>query len=144
MVGEFHRAFGITEPEHPIIPEQEVVDLRIDLLLEEVREVLAEVGVDLDWWNPRRVPREDINLTSLAKELADVLVVTYGFGRQFGLDMDAVFAEVHRSNMSKLGDDGKPVLRSDGKVLKGPNYAPADIAGVLERQFADTIVAGAV
>lgn len=64
----------------------------------------------------------------LAKELADLLYVTYGVAAAFGIPIDTVFAEVHRSNMSKLGADGKPVKREDGKTMKGPNYKPADLS----------------
>jgi len=58
------------------------------------------------------------------KELCDILYVVYGFGHRSLEDVDAAFNRVHESNMSKLGDDGKPLYREDGKVLKGPNYKP--------------------
>lgn len=60
----------------------------------------------------------------LLKELADLLYVTYGYAATFGWDLDEAFKRVHESNMSKLGEDGKPIRREDGKVLKGPNYKP--------------------
>src|SRR6056300_1010291 len=63
--------------------------------------------------------------------LTDLLVVIYGAGHAFGIDLDQCFLEVHRSNMSKLGEDGKPIYREDGKVLKGPNYSPPNIAQFL-------------
>lgn len=63
----------------------------------------------------------------LIKELIDLLYVTYGALAYLKVDADAAFAEVHRSNMSKLGEDGKPTYREDGKILKGPNYSPADL-----------------
>lgn len=62
-----------------------------------------------------------------AKELADLLYVTYDTAIYLGIDIDRVFDEVHKSNMSKLGKDGKPVYREDGKVLKGPNYTPPNL-----------------
>ena len=55
----------------------------------------------------------------------------YWVGQQYGIDLDACFKEVHRSNMSKLGTDGKPIYRADGKVLKGPNFTPPDLKRVL-------------
>jgi predicted HAD superfamily Cof-like phosphohydrolase len=64
----------------------------------------------------------------VAKEIADLLYVAYGMASAFGIPIDTVFKEVHRSNMSKLGPDGKPVKRADGKVTKGPNYKPADLS----------------
>lgn len=71
-------------------------------------------------------------LREIADGLTDILVVTYGAGAAFGFDLDACFTEVHNSNMSKLGEDGKPIKReSDGKILKGPNYSPPDLYKVL-------------
>lgn len=70
------------------------------------------------------------------KEASDLLYVVYGMFVEAGLDSDILhlsFKEVHRSNMSKLGEDGKPVYRADGKVLKGPNYSPADIQSIIEK-----------
>ena len=64
---------------------------------------------------------------NLLKELADLLYVVYGYAATYGLPIDEAFKRVHESNMSKLGDDGKPLYREDGKVLKGPNYKPADL-----------------
>jgi predicted HAD superfamily Cof-like phosphohydrolase len=125
LVGEFHRAFGVAEPGEPTFPDDEIVTLRWHLMREEHEEVEDAI---IDWDEGRQ------DLAHIAKELADLLVVTYGTARAFGIDIDAVFAEVHRSNMSKLGDDGLPIRRSDGKVLKGPNYSPADIESVLDRQ----------
>lgn len=96
--------------------------LRVKLLKEESDEAIDEL---LDLKNGSG------SYLRLAKELADVLYVVYGTAALFDIPIEKVFAEVHRSNMSKLDEDGKPVLRADGKVLKGPNYVEADIAGVL-------------
>ena len=122
QVMEFHRKFGDPPTLIPSVPTDEVQELRWRLLDEEYLEVSDELG------------KPEINIYALAKEIADLLYVTYGLGLAFGLDMDAVFAEVHRSNMSKLGPDGKPILREDGKFLKGPNYTPADIETVVDFQ----------
>jgi len=109
---EFHKKFG--HPINtPIIQQQR--DLRYNLISEETVEVMEEMYPDPD----------DINLIDkkkFTKELCDLLYVTLGTGVAFGLPLKEVFEEVHKSNMSKLGEDGKPVLREDGKVLKGPNY----------------------
>jgi predicted HAD superfamily Cof-like phosphohydrolase len=64
---------------------------------------------------------------ALLKELADLVYVTYGFAAWAGWDLDEAVRRVHESNMSKLGEDGKPIYREDGKVLKGPNYLPPDL-----------------
>ena len=68
---------------------------------------------------------------NLLKELADLLYVIYGYAATYGLPIDAAFKRVHESNMSKLGEDGKPIYREDGKVLKGPNYKPADLSDLV-------------
>jgi predicted HAD superfamily Cof-like phosphohydrolase len=72
----------------------------------------------------------------LADALGDIVYVAYGAAVTYGLDLDAVLAEIHRSNMSKLGLDRRPIMRADGKVLKGPAYRPPDIGTVLATQLA--------
>ena len=84
--------------------------LRMSLITEEYEEVL-------DATNP----------ANLLKELADSVYVLYGFAATFGWNLDEAVRRVHASNMSKLGDDGKSILRSDGKVLKGPHYEAPDL-----------------
>jgi predicted HAD superfamily Cof-like phosphohydrolase len=115
-VEEFHRAFGIavrTQPEADI-PES---DLRTRLLAEEVQEYYDAVAAG--------------DVVEVADALADIVYVAFGTALNHGIDLDAVLAEVHRSNMSKLGSDGRPILREDGKVIKGPDYFRPDVAGVL-------------
>lgn len=120
-VKEFHEAFGLAVDEKK---SHELLMLRFNLMDEEHNEV-ANALADLD----EAKTHEDILEAKMAltKELADVLYVVLGTGVSLGLPLGAVFDEVHASNMSKLGDDGKPVLREDGKVLKGPNYRVAEI-----------------
>lgn len=72
---------------------------------------------------------------AIAQELADLVYVAYGTALVYGIDLDAALAEVHRANMSKLGADGLPVLRDDGKVLKGPNYQSPDMRGSVGAAF---------
>ncbi|GAA2709459.1 MULTISPECIES: MazG nucleotide pyrophosphohydrolase domain-containing protein [Streptomyces] len=119
-VREFHHAFGLDARTTPTEIPPELAAHRQDLLAEEVAEV-AEVAVD----GP---------LDRLAHELADVVYVAYGTALVHGIDLDAVIAEVHRANMSKLPPHGHPLLRPDGKVLKGPHYQPPDITGALQAQ----------
>jgi NTP pyrophosphatase (non-canonical NTP hydrolase) len=104
-----------------------LVGLRGDLIEEETEEVGEEL-YDLTCW-PTQVlcPSEDIDKAALTKELADLLYVTIGFAVTFGLPLCEVFERVHQSNMSKLGEDGKPIYREDGKVMKGPNYQPPQL-----------------
>jgi len=68
---------------------------------------------------------------NMLKELADLVYVTYGFSATFGWDLDEAVRRVHASNMSKLGVDGNPVYRGDGKVLKGPNYAEPNLTDLI-------------
>ncbi|KZX72418.1 hypothetical protein A3714_16760, partial [Alcanivorax sp. HI0007] len=75
-----------------------------------------------------------VDLVEVADALTDINYVTYGAGHTFGIDLNATCEEVHRSNMSKLGADGKPVKDERGKVLKGPAYSPPALAPVLARQ----------
>ena len=67
------------------------------------------------------------------KELADLVFVCYQFAAAFGLDLDTAMRRVYESNMSKLGEDGKPIYRADGKVLKGPNYKRANVSDLIPR-----------
>lgn len=120
MVREFHQVFGAELRDTPSMQtsDAELKVLRGNLIYEECREVLDALDFN--------------DIAHLAKELADLLYVVYGTAASFGIPMDAVFAEVHRSNMSKAGEDGKPILRDDGKVLKGPNYFQADVQKILQ------------
>jgi len=101
-----------------IIKERDLLKMRTKLIEEETKEAAQETLWEDALGNPV------IDRAALTKELADLLYVTYGMAVTFGLPIDEVFERVHASNMSKLGDDGKPLYRDDGKVLKGPNYQP--------------------
>lgn len=117
LVGDFMEAFGqIVEPE-PIIPDDMIVDLRVDLIAEEFLELREAVANE--------------NIVEIADALTDLLYVVYGAGHAFGIDLDECFLEVHASNMSKLDDDGQPIYREDGKVLKSDNYFKPNLASVL-------------
>lgn len=108
MVKEFHEAFGVTNQEKPAFPDDDTRSLRIDLINEEFDELIDAENEE--------------DLVEVADALADLCYVINGMALQYGIDLDKCFAEVHASNMSKLGADGKPIFREDGKVLKGPNY----------------------
>ena len=78
--------------------------------------------------------KEAINnndIIEVADALTDILYVTYGAGHSFGVDLDSCFNEVQNSNMSKLGDDGKPIYNESGKVMKGPNYFKPNIKKII-------------
>ena len=120
-VASFHEAFGLPRAPRPDadIPA-ELAKLRVDLLVEETGE-FADASAESD-------------IVGIADALADIVYVAYGAAVTYGIDLDAALREVHRSNMSKLDDQGRPVYREDGKVLKSSRYTPPDISGVLSRQ----------
>lgn len=72
-----------------------------------------------------------VNATDALKELADLVYVCYQYAENLGWDLDEALYRVHQSNMSKLGEDGKPIYREDGKVLKGPNYQPPNLSDLV-------------
>lgn len=117
MVKQFHETYGQPVGDSPQFVLGDRLDLRLALIDEEYEEVTDAIEAD--------------DLVNFAKELADLIYVVNGFAVEAGIDLDAVVAEVHRSNMSKLDADGKPIYREDGKVLKGPHYFEADVASVL-------------
>ena len=118
-VKEFMKSFGQEVKSKPAWPHWETMDLRIDLIQEELGELKDAIV------------NGDGTLVDVADALSDLLYVVYGAGHSFGIDLDKCFAEVHRSNMSKLGEDGKPIYREDGKVLKGPNFSEPDLERVM-------------
>ena len=91
--------------------------LRIDLIKEELEELTEAM--------------QDENLLEVADALTDILYVTYGAGHAFGINLDKCFDEVQKSNMSKLGLDGKPIYSDKGKVLKGPKYFKPNLSHFL-------------
>ena len=88
--------------------------LRIDLIKEELEELTKAM--------------DEKDLLEVADALTDILYVTYGAGHAFGINLDKCFDEVQSSNMSKLGEDGKPIYNEAGKVMKGPNYFKPDLS----------------
>jgi len=120
-VAEFHRAFNLPVRQTPGADiDDGLARLRIALLEEEVSEFAAA--------------SEKGDLVGIADALGDIVYVVYGTALTYGIDLDAVMREVHRSNMSKLGRDGKPIIRDDGKVIKSEQYSPSDVAAVLSHQ----------
>lgn len=117
MVYEFHETYGAMISNKPKLPDANTRKLRIDLLKEELDEFLNGESAN--------------NIVEIADALGDIMYVALGAAISYGIPIDAVFNEIHRSNMSKLGEDGKPIYREDGKVLKGPNYFKPDVAKVL-------------
>jgi predicted HAD superfamily Cof-like phosphohydrolase len=118
LAGDFMNAFGQEVLTEPTCPSPELAKLRLELIREEVEEL--NVGI------------EGMDIVEIADALTDILYVVYGAGHAFGIDLDECYREVHRSNMSKLGEDGKPIYRDDGKVLKGPNYFHPNLKDILD------------
>ena len=122
---EFHEAFDLPRPDTiPVPPDEDLIRLRMRLIKEEYVEVRAELTKLL---SPLSVDETLDTFRNLLKELSDLRYVVEGCAVAFGLDIEGAYLEVHRSNMSKLGEDGKPIYREDGKVLKGPGYTEADL-----------------
>ena len=107
-VGVFMKTFGQEVKNKPSLSSDKINQLRISLIKEELDELKAAMNSK--------------DLLEVADALTDLLYVTYGAGHAFGIDLDKCFEEVQNSNMSKLGDDGKPIYNEFGKVMKGPNY----------------------
>lgn len=137
LVKEFHHAFNHPSPKEITVLSPELLQLRFKLIFEELNELSAEFGYELkaELISNTSFDNSKLDIANIGKELADILYVINGFADNMGLPMNEIFKEVHRSNMSKLDDDGKPVYRPDGKILKGNNYSPADIKTVLDTYF---------
>ena len=107
-VKKFMQTFGQEVRGNASFPNDKIINLRLSLIKEEFQEL------------EEAVKRKDIK--EVADALTDILYVTYGAGHAFGINLDKCFEEVQNSNMSKLGNDGKPIYNENGKVMKGPNY----------------------
>ena len=104
----FMKTFGQEVKEKAEFPSNRITSLRYDLIKEELAELKDAI--------------EKKNIKEVADALTDILYVTYGAGHAFGINLDECFKEVQNSNMSKLGEDGKPIYNDKGKVMKGPKY----------------------
>ena len=116
-VGIFMKTFGQEVKTKPSFSSDKINKLRIDLIKEELDELKEAM--------------DNNDLLEVADALTDILYVTYGAGHAFGIDLDNCFKEVQNSNMSKLDDNGNPIYRDDGKVLKGPNYKKPELGDLV-------------
>jgi len=112
-VKTFMETFGQEVKMKPSFSKDKINSLRYDLIKEELEEL--------------KVAMENKDLLEVADALTDILYVTYGAGHAFGIDLDKCFEEVQSSNMSKLGEDNKPIFNESGKVMKGPKYFKPDL-----------------
>ena len=104
----FMEKFGQRVRTKPQFPDEKTMQLRLNLIKEELSELEDAMKTK--------------NLKEIADALTDILYVTYGAGYAYGINLDKCFEEVQRANMSKLGEDGKPIFNEHGKVMKGPYY----------------------
>ena len=110
----FMETFGQEVKNKSSLSSKKINSLRLSLIQEELDELKKSI--------------QDKDIVEVADALTDILYVTYGAGHAFGIDLDQCFNEVQNSNMSKLGDDGKPIYNENGKVMKGPNYFKPDLS----------------
>ena len=107
-VKKFMETFGQEVKDKAEFPDKKIIQLRYELIKEELEELNQAI--------------KDKDIKEIADALTDILYVTYGAGHAYGINLDNCFDEVQKSNMSKLGADGKPIYDENGKVMKGPNY----------------------
>ncbi len=117
-VKTFMKTFGQMVRTKPQFPDEETMQLRYDLIKEELSELEQAMKTK--------------DLKEVADALTDILYVTYGAGYAYGINLDKCFKEVQRANMSKLGKDGKPIYNDRGKVMKGPNYLAPNLKQFVE------------
>ena len=110
----FMKTFGQEIKKNSSLSSEKINKLRVSLIEEELDELKLAI--------------KDNNIKEVADALTDILYVTYGAGHAFGIDLDKCFDEVQNSNMSKLGEDGRPIYNENGKVMKGPNYFKPNLA----------------
>ena len=117
-VKTFMQTFGQEVKIKAEFPKETIVKLRYDLIKEELNELQNAIKTK--------------NLKEIADALTDILYVTYGAGHAYGIDLDKCFSEVQRSNMSKLGEDKKPIYNKKGKVMKGSKYFEPNLKQFIE------------
>ena len=117
-VKKFMETFGQEIKEKACFPNDKIISLRYDLIKEELEELKEAM--------------DKKNIKEVADALTDILYVTYGAGHAFGINLDKCFEEVQNSNMSKLGEDGKPIYNEFGKVMKGPKYFKPNLTKLLK------------
>ena len=116
-VGLFMTTFGQEVKKKSELSSEKINSLRVSLIKEELDELTKAINEN--------------DILEVADALTDILYVTYGAGHAFGVDLDKCFDEVQKSNMSKLGKDGKPIYNEHGKVMKGPDYFKPDLSKFL-------------
>ena len=117
-VKTFMNTYGQEIRNKASFPDKKIVQLRIDLIQEELNELKEAISSN--------------DIIEVADALTDILYVTYGAGHSFGINLDKCFDEVQDSNMSKLDENKQPIYSENGKVMKGPNYYPPNLKKIIE------------
>ena len=117
-VKTFMQTFGQEVKIKAEFPKEKIIKLRYNLIKEELNELQNAIKTK--------------DLKEIADALTDILYVTYGAGHAYGIDLDKCFKEVQKSNMSKLGKDGKPIYNEKGKVMKGSKYFEPNLRQFIE------------
>jgi predicted HAD superfamily Cof-like phosphohydrolase len=149
MVKEFHQKFGHPVETTPLTPSVKIMKFRARFLLEEVSEHILALGarkgrnqhlarsVELLELAANQIALaqdyefDDVDMIEVADSLGDLDYIVNGAALVYGIPLPAVVAEIHASNMTKLGKDGKPIHNEEGKVVKGPGYRPPSLASIL-------------
>ena len=118
-VGLFMSIFGLEDKTKSELSKDKINSLRLSLIQEELDELTKAINEN--------------DVLEVADALTDILYVTYGAGHAFGINLDKCFDEVQKSNMSKLGKDGRPIYNESGKVMKGPNYFKPNLSKFLTK-----------
>lgn len=132
-VMEFHRLYRVPVGLEPCELSIDRLVLRLKLIKEEWQELLNACGYEVDHHGTLVDSRRQ-DIVEMADALGDIVYVCFGMAIEMGIDLNRVIAEIQRANLSKLGEDGQPIFRYDGKVLRGPNYSPPNILEVLRSQ----------
>jgi len=121
QVKQFNKTYNVPTADIPTVPDEPEATRMVNLITEELMELNEAI--------------DNRDIIEFADAVADILYVTAQQAVVLGLPVDALLREVHRSNMSKLDNEGNPILREDGKVLKGDNFTPPDISGILDEHY---------
>jgi len=131
-VTKFHETYNVPILDSPQFPSEVRMLLRQDIIEEEIDELYDAMGCLRDEIaSVYGLDKDQADIVEVADAIADAIYVLIGTALEFGIPLEKVWNEVHRSNMSKLDDDGNPVYREDGKVLKSNNFSPPDIASII-------------
>jgi predicted HAD superfamily Cof-like phosphohydrolase len=149
MVTEFHQVFGHPVESAPLTPDIKQMRFRARFLLEEMSELIEAIGarhaknkhlcraVDLIDHARDQIEMandyefDDVDLVEVADALGDLDYITSGAALTFGIPLPQVVAEIHRSNMTKLGEDGQPIYNDEGKVVKGPGFEKPQLTPII-------------